>query len=61
MPDAQSVPEWAAESIAWCLNEGVVNGVNENGTRYVEPAAIVDRATMAQIMVNAIDAEALSR
>lgn len=61
MPDAQSVPEWAADSIAWCLNEGVVNGVNENGTRYVEPAAIVDRATMAQIMVNAIDAEALSR
>ena len=61
MPDAQSVPEWAADSIAWCLNEGVVNGVNENGTRYVEPAAIVDRATMAQIMVNAIDGGALSR
>ena len=61
MPDAQSVPEWAADSIAWCLNEGVVNGVDESGTRYVEPASIVDRATMAQIMVNAIDAEALSR
>lgn len=61
MPDAQSVPEWAADSIAWCLNEGVVNGVDESGTRYVEPASIVDRATMAQIMVNTIDAEALSR
>ena len=54
MPDAQSVPDWAADSIAWCLSEGVVNGVNESGTRYVEPAATVDRATMAQIMVNAI-------
>ena len=61
MPDVQSVPEWASDSIAWCLNEGVVNGVDESGTRYVEPASIVDRATMAQIMVNAIDAEALSR
>ena len=57
----ETVPEWAADSIAWCLNEGVVNGVDESGTRYVEPASIVDRATMAQIMVNAIDAEALSR
>ena len=61
MPDVQSVPEWASDSIAWCLNEGVVNGVDESGTRYVEPASIVDRATMAQIMVNAIDAKALSR
>ena len=61
IPDVQSVPEWASDSIAWCLNEGVVNGVDESGTRYVEPASIVDRATMAQIMVNAIDAKALSR
>lgn len=61
MPDVQSVPEWASDSIAWCLNEGAVNGVDESGARYVEPASIVDRATMAQIMVNAIDAKALSR
>ena len=61
MPDAQSVPAWAANAVAWCLNEGVVNGVDENGTRYVEPAAIVDRATMAQVMVNATGNGALSR
>ena len=61
MPDAKGVPAWAADSIAWCLNEGVVNGVNENGTRYVEPTAIVDRATMAQVMVNVTEDGAISR
>ena len=61
MPDAADVPDWAADSIAWCLNEGVVNGVDENGTRYVRPGSIVDRATMAQMMVNATENGALSR
>ena len=61
MPDAADVPEWAAESIAWCMNEGVVNGVDENDTRYVRPGSIVDRATMAQMMVNATGSGALSR
>ena len=61
MPDATDVPEWAADSIAWCMNEGVVNGVDENGTRYVRPGSIVDRATMAQMMMNATGSGALSR
>ena len=61
MPDAADVREWAADSIAWCLNEGVMNGVDENGTRYVRPDSIVDRATMAQMMVNATENGSLSR
>ena len=61
MPDVEDVPEWAAESIAWCMDEGVVSGVDESGTRYVRPGKIVDRATMAQMMVNATEAGALDR
>ena len=61
MPDAADVPEWAADSVAWCMNEGVVNGVDEGGVRYVRPDKTVDRATMAQMMVNATENGALSR
>lgn len=61
MPDATDVPEWAAASIAWCLDSGVISGVNENGARYVRPAGVVDRATMAQAMENALAAGALAR
>lgn len=61
MPDAASVPDWAKDSVAWCLNAGVVNGVDENGVRYVRPSNVVDRATMAMVMMNAEEAGVITR
>lgn len=56
MPDAADVPSYFQESVAWSLNNGVINGVNEGGTRYVRPGTTVDRGTMAAVMMNSIRA-----
>ncbi len=52
MPDAADVADWAVSSMAWCLNTGAINGVDEAGVAYVRPNFTVDRSTMAAIMYN---------
>ncbi len=49
------VSSWASESVAWCMDNGVVNGVSEPDGRHVRPQGVVTRATMAQVMMNAIE------
>ena len=53
MPDAASVSSWAANSVAWALNNGVINGYNDNGTLKVEPQMTLTREMAAQIVANA--------
>ena len=53
MPDAASVSDWAANSVAWALNTGVINGYNDNGTLKVEPQMTLTREMAAQIVANA--------
>lgn len=49
------VSPWASESVAWCMDNSVVNGVSEPDGRHVRPQGVVTRATMAQVMMNAIE------
>ena len=53
MPDAASVSDWATNSVAWALNNGVINGYNDNGTLKVEPQMTLTREMAAQIVANA--------
>lgn len=55
MPDAGAVDGWAITAVAWGLNQGVINGVAEPDGLYLRPLAAVDRATMAMVVMNAID------
>lgn len=62
MPDASSVSDWAAESVAWALSVGVISGVDNDGVRYVQPDRGVYRCEMAAIMMNCTkDADIISR
>ncbi|MCD8316951.1 MAG: hypothetical protein LUB61_06080 [Eggerthellaceae bacterium] len=58
-PDASSVPEWARKAIAWRLGNGIISGINLNGTIYIDFEGMVDRVIMAQVMVNTIEGGAL--
>lgn len=53
MPDAASVSDWAMNSVAWALNNGVINGYNDNGTLLVAPQMTLTREMAAQIVANA--------
>ena len=54
--DFDTVSDWAKESVAWCLNVGVLSGnSNGDGTSSVAPQDQLLRAMMATIMVRAVD------
>lgn len=52
MPDAEGVAVWATEGVAWALNEGVISGVDVDGTRYIQADTILSRAMAAQVVAN---------
>ncbi len=56
MPDKGKVSSWAVESVIWCLDESVINGVKlTNGGRALSPLSSVTRAMMATVVMNAIE------
>ena len=55
MPDAGDVSNWATNNVSWCLENGVINGADVDGTKYVQPQKTVTRAEMAAILTNAIN------
>ncbi len=57
LPDAAGIHDWALQSMAWCVNNGVVNGVEDEatGVRYAKATDTIDRSTMAGIMFNALE------
>ncbi len=56
LPDASGISDWAVQSMAWCVNTGVVNGWKdpETGVRYAKAGDTIDRSTMAGIIFNAV-------
>ena len=52
MPDAEGVADWAIDGVAWALNEGVISGVDVDGTRYIQADTILSRAMAAQVIAN---------
>ena len=52
MPDAEGVAVWATEGVAWALNEGVISGVDVEGTRYIQAETVLSRAMAAQVVAN---------
>lgn len=55
MPDGSAVDGWARQSVAWSLEKGVISGVAIGNSKYVSPNLPVTRATMAAVMMNAIE------
>lgn len=60
--DAESVSEWARPAVAWAVQQGVVNGVeNPDGTRSLQGVREITRAEMAAMMENAVNAGVLAQ
>lgn len=53
MPDAESVASWARVSVGWCMDHGIVSGVDyyvgNSIVSYVEPEETAYRAAMAKM------------
>lgn len=57
MPDASTLDDWGGNTkakVAWALNASVINGVESNGTRELQPRASTTRAMMAAMLKNSI-------
>ena len=55
-PDADGVSGWARATMAWAVENGVINGAEaEDGTRELQATRELTRAEMATMMVNAIE------
>ena len=46
-PDAEAVSDWATEAIAWCVENGIINGMNGE----LNPQGLATRAQFATIMM----------
>lgn len=61
-PDADGVSDWARQSVAWAVQQGVLNGVeNDDGSRSLHAARGITRAEMAAMVKNAVDAGVLTK
>ena len=49
LPDASSIASWAIASVGWCMDVGIMNGVDEDGTSWARPDATAWRASMASM------------
>lgn len=60
--DADSISDWAKPVVAWAVQQGIVNGVeNPDGTRSLQGTREIMRAEMAAMMKNAVDAGTLTK
>ena len=61
-PDAAEVSSWARPSVAWAVEQGLLNGVElADGTRALSATRDITRAEMATMMSNAVDAGVLAK
>ena len=54
MPDADKTSPWARKSVAWCINKELVNGVEVDGERQIQPNVNCSRGMMAALLSSAI-------
>ena len=60
--DANSVSDWAKPAVAWAVQNGLMNGVeNPDSTRSLQGIRNMTRAEMATMMKNAVDAGVLQK
>lgn len=53
--DQSSVSSYARQSVAWCLNEGIINGFSIASGMAIAPQESLSRARLAGLMYNAYD------
>lgn len=56
-PDAETVASWAQEAMAWCVGEGLINGVKSGGVSNLKPGNNATRAQFATIMMRYLTKE----
>ena len=54
-PDSGEASEWARQTLAWAVENGVINGAETESGRELQPTRTLTRAEMATMMMNAID------
>ncbi len=59
LPDAGEVSDWAADGVAWAVENGVIAGVEVDGGRELQPQGEVTRGQMAAIIMNAVREDVL--
>lgn len=60
-PDAAEVSSWARPSVAWAVEQGLLNGEEQSGgTRVLSATRDITRAEMAAMMLNAVDVGVLA-
>ena len=57
--DHDSASSWSAESLAWAVEQKLINGVDDTGTLYLQPHNPVTREQAATILMNAYGADIL--
>ena len=57
-PDAGKVSDYAADAMAWAVEQGLINGISENdGKTYLAPQETATRAQIAVILMRYLTAE----
>ena len=57
-PDAGKVSEYAADAMAWAVEQGLINGISESdGKTYLAPQETATRAQIAVILMRYLTAE----
>ena len=57
-PDAEKVSDYAADAMAWAVEQGLINGISESdGKTYLSPQETATRAQIAVILMRYLTAE----
>ena len=59
LPDAGAVSDWAEDAMAWAVDLGVINGVETDNGRELQPGRTISRSEMAAMIMNAVACGAL--
>ena len=54
LPDHDKTSSWATESLIWAVDNGIINGIEQNGRRILAPQNTTSRSELAAIMMNCI-------
>lgn len=49
--DGDAVSPWAKEAMQWCAAQGILEGAEKNGARYLDPQGVTTRSQFAAILM----------
>ena len=52
LPNHGATSSWAAPAVTWAVDEGIINGKDNDGTRVLAPGDVVTREQAAAILMN---------